>query len=133
MAKATAWNNAILDALLGNQALTLPGSTLYLALYTVAPTADGGGTECTGGSYARASVTNDLTTWPAAAASSKANGITLSFATPTAPWGDVVAWGLHDHITNDSLVLWGLLDSTVTVDTSDTVQFAAGDLTFDET
>ena len=132
MAKATSWRNATLDALLGNQSLTLPGSTLYLALYTVAPTEDGGGTECTGGSYARLSVTNDLTTWPAAVGGVKSNGITLSMVTPTAPWGDVVAWGLHDHVSNDSLVLWGLLDSTVTVDTSDTVQFAAGDLSFDE-
>lgn len=132
MGKATAWQNAVLDSLLGNQALTLPGSTLYLALYTVAPTEDGGGTEVTGGSYVRASVANTLATWPAAAGGSKANGITISFITPTAPWGDVVAWGLHDHASNDSLVLWGLLDDTVTIDTSDTVQFAAGDLTFDE-
>lgn len=132
MGKATTWQNAILDSLLGNQALTLPGATLYLALYTVAPTEDGGGTEVTGGSYARLSVTNDLTTWPAAAGGTKANGIALTFATPTAPWGDVLAWGLHDHATNDSLVLWGLLDDTVTIDTSDDVAFAPGDLTFDE-
>ena len=132
MGKATTWQNAVLDALLGNQSLTLPGATLYLALYTGAPTEAGGGTEVTGGSYARVSVTNDLTTWPAAVGGGKANGITLSFATPTAPWGDVEAWGLHDHATNDSLVLWGLLDDTVTIDTSDTVEFAAGDLTFDE-
>ena len=132
MAKADAWRSAIIDSLLGNQSLTLPGATLYLALYTVAPTEDGGGTEVTGGSYARVSVTNDLTTFPAAVGGSKANGITLSFPTPTAPWGDVEAWGLHDHATNDSLVLWDLLDDTVTIDTSDTVQFAAGDLSFDE-
>lgn len=132
MAKADSWRSAVLDSLLGNQALTLPGSTLYLALYTVAPTEAGGGTECTGGSYARLAVTNDLTTFPAAVDGVKANGIDLTFATPTAPWGDVVAWGLHDHLTNDSLVLWGLTDSTVTVDTSDTVKFAAGDLSFTE-
>jgi hypothetical protein len=132
LAKATAWRNAILDALLGNQALTLPGSTLYLSLYTVAPTEDGGGTECSGGAYARVAVTNDLTTWPAAEGGGKANGITLSFPTPTATWGTVEAWGLHDHITDDSLVLWDLLDSEVVIDTGDTVEFAAGDLSFDE-
>jgi len=132
MAKSTAQRNATLDTLLGNQAFTLPGSTLYLALYTVAPTEDGGGTECTGGSYARLAVTNDLTTFPAAVGGSKSNGIALTMATPTAPWGTAVAWGLHDHLTNDSLVLWGLLDSSVVIDTSDTVSFAAGDLSFDE-
>ena len=133
MGKATTWQNAILDSLLGNQSLTLPGATLYMALYTAAPGDAGGGTEVTGGSYARLAVTNDLTTFPAAVGGSKSNGIALTFTTPTAPWGTVVAWGLHDHITNDSLVLWGLLDDEVVVDTSDTVEFAATDLTWDET
>ena len=131
VAKSTAIRDDVLDAILGT-VQTLSASTLYLGLYTVAPTEDGGGTEVTGGSYARLSVSNVDATFPAASGGSKANGITLAMVTPTAPWGDVLAFARHDHLTNDSIILWGLLDSTVTVDTSDPVQFAAGDLTFDE-
>ena len=41
----------VLDHVFGGNAYTAPG-TLYVALYTVAPTDTGGGTEVTGGSYA---------------------------------------------------------------------------------
>jgi hypothetical protein len=132
LAKSTAVRNSVLDAILGT-GQTLSAATLYLALYTVAPTEDGGGTEVTGGSYARLSVSNVDATFPTAVGGSKANAITLAMATPTAPWGTVVAFALHDHATNDSIILWGLLDASVVVDTSDPVQFAAGDLAFDET
>lgn len=131
MSKSTSVRNAVLDAILG-ASQTLSAGTLYLALYTTAPTEDGGGVEVSGGSYARVSVTNDNTNWPAAAGGSKANGQPFTFPTPTAPWGTVVAWGLHDHPTNDSLTLWGLLDDETVVDTGDPVAFAAGDLSFDE-
>ena len=45
----------ILDHVFGGNAYTAPG-THYLALYTAAPGETGGGTECTGTSYARQTV-----------------------------------------------------------------------------
>lgn len=51
---------ALLEEAFGAAAFTAP-ATLYLALYTVAPTDNGGGTEVTGGSYARKAVTNNTT------------------------------------------------------------------------
>ena len=42
----------VLDHVFGGNAYTAP-STLYVALYTVAPTDTGGGTEVSGGAYAR--------------------------------------------------------------------------------
>ena len=50
--------NFALDAVFGSG--TIP--TLYLALYTAAPTDAGGGTEVSGGSYARKSITNNPAT-----------------------------------------------------------------------
>ena len=44
----------VLDHVFGGNAYTAPG-THYVALYTVAPTDTGGGTEVTGGSYTRQS------------------------------------------------------------------------------
>ncbi len=130
--KSTATRNLILDALLGAQAPSLPG-TLWCALYTVAPDEDGGGTEVTGGSYARVSITNNLTNFPAAAGGVKANATAIQFPDPTAIWGTVLAWGFHDHATNDSLVFWGALVASEFVDNGDTApQFASGDLDFEE-
>lgn len=129
MAKAESVANTILDQLLGAGTY---GATMYLALFTAAPTESGGGTECTGGAYARVAYTDDATTWPAAVGGTKSNGIALTFPTPTAPWGDVVAWAIFDASTAGNMVLFGDLDATITVDTSDLVQFAAGDLSFDE-
>jgi len=42
------YENKIIDHMLRGQAFT-PPSTIYLALYTVAPTDAGGGTEVSGG------------------------------------------------------------------------------------
>ena len=42
----------VLDHVFGGTAYTAP-TTLYVALYTVAPTDTGGGTEVSGGAYAR--------------------------------------------------------------------------------
>lgn len=57
----------ILDGVLGGPDFVRP-ATSHVALYTVAPSDAGGGTEVSGGSYARAAVTNSATNWPAAAA-----------------------------------------------------------------
>ena len=42
----------VLDHVFGGNAFTAP-TTLYVALYTVAPSDTGGGTEVSGGAYAR--------------------------------------------------------------------------------
>ena len=44
--------NKILDHFLGTTSYTMPAD-VYVALYTAAPNDAGGGTEATGGSYAR--------------------------------------------------------------------------------
>ena len=50
----------LLDHVLGNAAYTAPG-TVWVALYSATPSDTGGGTEVTGGSYARVAVVNNAT------------------------------------------------------------------------
>src|SRR5271165_1059661 len=124
-----------LDWLLGAFSYSVP-STLYLALFTVAPTSAGGGTECSGGSYARVAITNNSTNWPAATGSgpgTKANGTTITFPTATAAWGTVVAWALYDAASAGNGLYWGTLNSPRAVNTSDTPSFAPAALTITET
>lgn len=117
----------LLDHVFGNAAYSAP-ATLYVALFTATPSDTGGGTEVSGGSYARKDVTNNATNFPAAAAGAKSNGTAITFVTATASWGVVTQFGIFDASTNGNLLAWGDLTASKTVDSGDTVSFAVGDL-----
>ncbi len=107
----------VLNYIVGKAAVpALP--TTYVALFTVAPSDAGtGGTEVSGGSYARAATTGS--TWNAASASSGAepattpasisNNATVTFATPTGGWGNVIGVGLFDALTGGNLLAFDYL------------------------
>lgn len=119
----------LLDHVLGASAYSAP-ATVYIALYTTAPTDAGGGTEVSGGSYARKDVTNNLTNWPSANPKLNANAIT--FAQATADWGTVVAFGIFDAVTAGNLLYWGDLTASKSVENGDTAEFAASGITITE-
>lgn len=129
--KSSALENELLNSVLGGPVRSLD-SIVYIALYTSAPTDAGGGTEVSGGSYARVGVTNNAVNWPAASGGSKSNGTVITFPAATANWGTVTAFGIHRHPTNDDLLLWGTLSSTKSVENGDTAQFAIGAITYTE-
>lgn len=106
--------------------------TVYVGLFTAAPTDAGGGTEVTGGSYARKSTA--AADWNAAsgnpASASNANAIT--FVTATGSWGTVTHFGLFDAATTGNLLRWAALTASKTIGSGDTASFAAGALTITE-
>jgi len=123
--------NKILDFLLGGVSYT-PPTTLYIALFTVAPTDAGGGTEVSGEGYARVAVANNTINFPAASNGTKSNGTTITFPTATSDWGQIVAVGIYDSATNGNLLFWANLTTARTILSGDTAQFAAGSLVFTE-
>lgn len=132
--------NKIIDSLLRAQAYT--PTTLYVALLTAAPNDTGGGTEVTGGSYARVSVTNSLANWAgtqsagSTTASSGTGGTTsnnnvITFPAPTANWGVVTHFALYDAASAGNLIFYGALTTSKTINSGDAApSFAAGALTF---
>ena len=97
---------------------TLP--TVYVGLFTTAPTSDSGVTgavEVSGGSYAR--VATSGATWatptassgsePAVTAAFTANASTITFPAAPANWGTAVAFGLFDAPTGGNLLAWDYL------------------------
>lgn len=128
MSKSDYLENKVLDHVLGGGDYTRP-ATVYVALYTSAPTDSGGGTEVSGGSYARVAVTNNATNWPAASGGSKANGTTIVFPEATADWGTVVAFGLFDAAIGGNLLYWGELSQNQAVNSGSIAGFAIGALT----
>jgi hypothetical protein len=123
--------NKVLDHVLGGTSYTKPAS-VYLGLYTVAPTDAGGGTEVAAASYARYTMTNNATNWPNAVSGSKSNGVDFVFATANEQWGTIVAFGIFDAPNAGNLLYWGLLNTSKLVDIGDTPIFRAGTLTVTE-
>ncbi len=133
--KSTYWANHLLDLILGGSAFSSP-ATIYIALYTVAPTAGGGGTEASGGSYARAAFTNNSTNWPASSGGVKSNGVTMAFTTATADWSsqaNMVAAGLLDAASSGNLLYFGSLTQAKPVLNGDTAQFSSSAISVTET
>jgi hypothetical protein len=130
--------NKLIDQIFRAQAYTFPG-TLYVALLTAAPTDAGGGTEVSGGAYARVAVTNSLANWAGTqgagttvastgtTATTSNNGV-ITFPTPSATWGTVVAFGIYDASTAGNLLFYGTLTTSKTINIGDTVTFPAASL-----
>jgi hypothetical protein len=119
----------LLDLMMGNQSW-MPGANSVLALYTVAPTETGGGTEANYAGYARKTVTNDLTTWPSA--NPKLNGIELAFPEATGGQaGDIVAVACFES-AGVNMIAYATLTTPKPVFTGDTPRFPAGSLSFTE-
>lgn len=143
--------NKLLDWLLRGQAIGITGAsaaagtgltTAYVALFTATPSDTGGGTEVTGGSYARVAVTSSLANWAGtqAAASTTAstgtsgttsNNATITFPAPTANWGVVTSFGVFDASTAGNLLFYGAVTPNKTINNGDPApSYAAGALTF---
>lgn len=110
-------------------------SALYVALFTVTPSDSGGGTEVTGGSYARVQRDPLDANWTAASSTDGLtdNAAAITFPTPTANWGTVVAFGIFDASTSGNLLIWGPITPNKTVNNGDPApSFATGalDVTF---
>jgi hypothetical protein len=113
---------ALINVTLRGTSYTAP-TTIYVALYTSDPTDANTGTEVTGGSYARTSVTF----------AAPSNGVSLSnadctFPQCTASWGTVGWIGLMDASTSGNLLYHTPLDVSKTIDTGDIFKIASGSL-----
>lgn len=106
-------------------------TVLGVALFTVTPSDSGGGTEVSGGSYARVDVPPLDANWTGA---SSTNGLTdnaaaITFPAPSANWGVVVAFGIFDATSGGNLLVWGPITPNKTINNGDPApSFAIGDL-----
>lgn len=114
----------MLDWVHGVGTPTRPTTPLKVALYTAAPGETGGGTEVSGGSYARTNVTLS-----AASGGSTSNSADVTFPTATASWGTVTHIGIFDSAGTPVLIWYGALTASKTVDNGDTFKIPSGSLT----
>jgi hypothetical protein len=114
--------NALVNATLRNTAYTSP-SAVYLALYTSDPTDADSGTEVSGTSYARQSITfgapsNGVTT----------NSAAIEFPQAGGSWGTVTHVGIRDASSAGNLLYHTVLDASKTIATGDVFRVASGSL-----
>lgn len=137
--KSNYLEDEVLDHVLGGGDYTRPAS-VYVSLYSVAPTDAGGGTELTSGTapgYARVTVTNNATNWPAASGGVKSNGTAIDFPANSnivggAAWPTVVAFGIHDASTAGNLLFWATLTTNRTIEGQEQASFPIGALVVTE-
>lgn len=115
--------NALINVTLRATAFTAP-TTIYVALYTTDPTDADTGTEVSGGSYARQSVT-----FAAPSNGVSASNATVTFPTASASWGTVTHIGLRDALTTGNLLYHTPLDASKTIGSGDVFQITSGSLT----
>lgn len=106
-------------------------TVLGVALFTVTPSDSGGGTEVTGGSYARVNHPPLDANWTGASSTDGAtdNAAAITFPTPSANWGTVVAFGIFDATSAGNLLVWGPITPNKTINNGDPApSFATGAL-----
>ena len=114
--------NALINVTLRATAYTAP-TTVYVGLYTSDPTDANTGTEVTGGSYARQSVT-----FGAPSNGTSTNSAIVEFPQATASWGTVSHIGILDALTTGNLLYHTPLDASKTISTGDVFRIAVGSL-----
>ena len=125
MSQLSDWaENAALDWLMGGATPSRP-SARYLALFTAAPNDAGGGTEMSGGGYARQAVTCGASSG-GACSNTNAPAFTISGVDPAA----FTHIGIFDALTTGNLIWHGPLTASKDLGDGDTINFAVGELDF---
>lgn len=114
--------NALINGTLRAITYTAP-TTVYVGLYTSNPTDANTGTEVSGGSYSRTSVTFGA----------PSNGVTLNsaaveFPQATLDWGTVGWIGILDASTSGNLLYHTPLDISKVISSGDVFKIAIGSL-----
>ena len=113
--------NKMLDALVGTASYTAD-TPIKLALVTVAGSDSAGGTEVSGGSYARQDIT-----FSAATGGSIGNDAVISF--PNMPTCTVVGIELWDSAGTPKRLAYGGLTANKSLTSGDTLEFAIASIT----
>jgi hypothetical protein len=104
--------------------------TVYMALSTTTPAADGTNfTEPSGNNYSRVAITNNTTNFVAAtsqpgAGQAQANGTVFSMPQASGSWGTCTYVGLYDASSAGNLLVYGVLGTPQTIANGDTLSLA---------
>jgi hypothetical protein len=128
-ALANPYANSALDHIFRTATWAKPTHN-WISLWTVSPGDTGGGTEVSGGAYARVDLPPLDTNWFATQGGTSgastgtsrtvSNAVVVTFPAPTLAWGTIVAVGSHSLISGGVMNIWAALATPIII--------AAGDL-----
>ncbi len=113
--------NKVLLHVFGGSAYSAP-ATLYLALYTSDPGDGNTGTECSGTSYARQTITFTVVNDTAS------NNAAVEFPVAGSSWGTITHVGILDNLTSGNLLAHGALTASKAIASGDVFRVENGDL-----
>ena len=113
----------VLKHVFTNTAYTSP-TTVYVGLFTVAPSDTGGGTEVSGNGYARKSAAFTVSGTGTLATNSSA----IDFDAATGTWGTIVAIAIFDALTTGNMLAFADLTTSKSIASGDVLRIPAGDL-----
>lgn len=105
---STYLQNQIIGLVFGGTSWT-PPSTTYFGLMTVMPTASGGGTETSGGTYGRVAFAGGTGNWPASSGQLIQNAAVIDWGTATANLGSIVGVAEYDASSGGNLLTFKTL------------------------
>lgn len=94
----------------------------HIALYTASPSDPGGGTEVSGGGYARQAVTFTVS------GNTASNNAAIEWPVATSAYGTVTDVGVFDASTGGNLIAYAGLTTSKAIDTGDVFRLPSGDL-----
>lgn len=94
----------------------------YVGLFTAAPGEAGGGTEVSGGSYAREAATFTVS------GNTATNNAAIEFATATADWGNVTHVAIFDAVSAGNMLAYSALTAAKNITTGDVLRFPLNDI-----
>lgn len=94
----------------------------HIALYTASPSDPGGGTEVSGGGYARQAVTFTVS------GNTASNNAAIEWPVATSAYGTVTDVGVFDASTGGNLIAYAALTTSKAIDTGDVFRLPSGDL-----
>src|ERR1700677_2250922 len=128
MPKSTYASNTTLNSFLRNVPYT-PPITVWLALFTTAPTVSGGGVEVLGNGYGRQMIAFTI---PSNGSCSNTAAIVFPVAI-VADWTTIVAFGVYDASSGGNLLYFANLSTSRYVAIGDQMVFPVGQLIATET
>ena len=112
----------LLDHVLRNVSYSSP-TTVYVGLFTSDPTDAGSGTEVSGGSYARQTLSVS-----AASGGIVTSSADVTFPQATANWGTISHIGLLDALTSGNLLMHTPLTTAKLIENGDILKISSGNL-----
>jgi hypothetical protein len=105
--------------------------SLYVALFTTAPSDSTAGTECNYTGYARVAVARSSGGWTISG-NNTSNTAAITFGACTAGTNTAVAFGILTASSSGDLLYWGDLTANLAISAGITPEFAAGALDINE-